>query len=174
MQVAGGHHRLVQPTGQGHDAAVQVPEGLLVLHYLLLDEEAVVSHGLDLQHIVELGDFRDLVLVLIAEIGLEQLAGFAGGAEDEPLPLLLQQAFGNPGLLIEGLDVGMGDQLVQVPKARQILHQNQGVVGLLLGVVELAGAIAVEGVQVRHPRSWSMAKKRSRMPAVASASWTAR
>ena len=49
--------------------------------------------------------------------GPEELARLAGGAQDQPLPVLVDDAFGHDGITFEVVQMAQGDELVQVTQA---------------------------------------------------------
>ena len=59
----------------------------------LAEHEHVVAQGLDLQIIVPGGDALELLPVLAVHHRPEQLARLAGGADDQPLPVLVDEGF---------------------------------------------------------------------------------
>ena len=82
MDVAGGHHRLVQLLANAHNGAVVLPQalhvGVAVAHH-----EHVVAKGLDFQVVVVGGDFAQVVEGLPLHHGPEQLAGLAGATHQQ-------------------------------------------------------------------------------------------
>ena len=141
MDVAGGHHRLVQLLANAHNGAVVLPQalhvGVAVAHH-----EHVVAQGLDFQVVVVGGDFAQVVEGLPLHHGPEQLAGLAGAAHQQALPVLVQQALGGAGIAVEVVEMSLGDEAVQVFQARVVLHQQNHVVGpQLLGVAAGQGAV---------------------------------
>ncbi len=129
VDVAGGAHRLVQGLAQRHDGAVEVPQLLLALHHTLAQHVHVVADGLDLQVVVPGGDAHQFIPVLALHNGPEQLAGLAGGADDQPLPVLIDEALGHDGKALEMLQMGQGDQLIEVAQAGLVLSQHNQMVG---------------------------------------------
>ena len=158
MHVAGGHHRQAQFFAQAHDAAVVFPQGLLVGHLAFPDQEGVVAQGLDLQVVVEPGDFGQLFIAGAVHHGAVQFARFAGGAHDDALAVFLQHGPGNVGLAAEILQVRLGNHVVQVSHAVLVGGQQDDVPGIAQGValgnvvqvLQLFGAL-LPGV-VHHPR----------------------
>ena len=141
VDVAGGHHRLVQLFANAHNGAVVLPQalhvGVAVAHH-----EHVVAQGLDFQVVVVGGDFAQVVEGLPLHHGPEQLAGLAGAAHQQALPVLVQQALGGAGIAVEVVEMSLGDEAVQVFQARVVLHQQNHVVGpQLLGVAAGQGAV---------------------------------
>ena len=75
--------------------------------------------------------------------GPEQLAGLAGGAHDDALPVLQQQALGDGGHPLEVLQVGGGDHLVQILQPHLVSGDEDDVLGEAVG-------LAAQGPQLLH------------------------
>ena len=84
---------------------------------------------MDLQIVVKLHNAVDIRLAAAAKQRLVELSGLAGGADDQPLPVLAQETFGNPGPPLEVFDVGIGHQAIQVHPPQIILRQDDDMVG---------------------------------------------
>ena len=95
MDVAGGDNRDAQFFAQAHDLPVQVPERILIGHLPLADEKGIVADGLDFEVIIEGGHFLELVPGILAKHSAEQLSGFTGTAQNQPLTVLLNHAAGH-------------------------------------------------------------------------------
>ena len=154
VDVPGGAHRLAQLLPQPDHGPVEVTKLLLRLHHALAEHEHVVADGLDLQVIVPGGDPLQLLPALALHHRLEQLAGLAGRADDESLPVFVDEGLGHDGVPLEMLQIGQGDQLVQVAQPRLVLGQDDQMLGLPLGLAPLAelGHIAVDLPQVMEPQ----------------------
>ncbi len=90
---------------QADNGAVEVPEVLVVPRCALAHQEAVVAQGLDLKKVVERGDAFELVPVLVIHDGAEQLSRLAGRADDQPLAVRDQLAFGDDRHALEVLEI---------------------------------------------------------------------
>ena len=127
VHVARRDDRLVQPLAEPHDRAVVLLElrdvALAVAHH-----EHVVAERLDLEVIVVSGDLHQLFKRLVPRHRPEQLARLAGRAEDQALTVLVEHAFRRAGALIEVIEVSVGNQLVQVLQADEVLHEDDLVV----------------------------------------------
>ena len=124
MDVAGGADRLAQLLAQTDDGAVELPQVLLRLDIAVADHELVVAQGLDLQIVVERGDAAQLRPVLMVGHRLEKLARLAGRTDDEALAVGHQLRLGDDRHALEVLQVGGGDQLVEVFQTQLILGEN--------------------------------------------------
>ena len=131
MHVRGGHDRLAHRAAQVQDAAVEVLQDLEGGHAPVVHQEAVVRQGLDLEVVVERGDFPQLRVALATHHGAVQLAHAAGRAHQQAFPMLQQQALRDPRGLVEVLQVGLGDHLVQVLQPLAVQDQEDHVPGLL-------------------------------------------
>ena len=148
VNVAGGADGLSQLPAQADDGAVEFPQLLLGPDVAVAEHEQVVADGLDLQIVIEGGDALELGPVLVVLHRLEQLAGLAGRADDEPLPMGHQLGFGDDGHPLEVLQVGGRDQLVQVLEAHFVLGQNDDVLGKAAGLAALGPQLQHLGVDV--------------------------
>ena len=63
--------------------------------------------------------------------GLEQLAGGTGAAHNQPLSVLVDEALGHDGEPVEVLQVGQGDELVEVAQTGLVFRQQDDVPRLL-------------------------------------------
>ena len=89
MDIAGGHHGLVQLLADLDDGAVVLPQALDV-RVAVAHHEHVVADGLDLQVVVVAGDLAQVVEGLPLDHGPEELAGLAGAADEQALPVFVQ------------------------------------------------------------------------------------
>ena len=105
MHVARRDDRLTELVAEFNDAAVVIAERLLVLRDALADEERVVADGLDLEIIVVGSDLQQLIFVRAVHHRAEQLARFACGAEDQSLPVDVQQAPRDARSLVKMIEV---------------------------------------------------------------------
>ena len=134
VHVAGGHNRLAQLFANAHNGAVVLPQALLV-RVAVAHHKHVVANGLNFQIIVVLRNFAQAFKALSGGHGPKELSRLAGAANEQALPVLVQQAFGNAGIAVVVVQVPLGDEPVEVLEARVVLYQNDLVVGpQLLGV----------------------------------------
>ena len=134
VDVPGGAHRLAQFLPQTDDIPVKVPQLLLGPDHPPAEHEHIVADGLNLQIVVPGGDALQLLPVPAVGQRPEQLPRLTGGAQDEPLPAGVDERLGHDGVALEVLQVGQGDQLVQVAQAGLVLGQHDQVLGLALGL----------------------------------------
>ena len=129
VNVSGGDHRLAQFLAQPDDFPVVLPEVFVGfgLVFLVCQHKAVICQGLDFQKIVKRRNALQLVVAFPVEDGLEQLARFTGGADDQTLPQLKNVGLGHPRDPAEILQIGVGDQMVQVAQTDLILGKNDDV-----------------------------------------------
>ena len=88
VDIACGAHGLAQLLAQADDDAVELPQFLLRLYLAVTEHKGVVAQGLDLQIVVERGNALQLCPILMISDGAEQLARFAGRADNETLAML--------------------------------------------------------------------------------------
>ena len=84
MDVTGGADGFSQLLAEADDDTVELPQILLAPGVAVAEHESIVAQGLNFQIIVEGGDALQLVPVLMVHHRLEQLAGFTGGADNQP------------------------------------------------------------------------------------------
>ena len=114
MHITGGDHGLIKVLTQFEDCNVKILQLLDILDLALPQHKQIVAEWLYLQIVVKGSDPAKFRPLLPFPNGVEQLAGFAGGADQQPLPVLHQQTFGDAGLFVEILQVGSGDDLVEI------------------------------------------------------------
>ena len=141
VDVAGGNHWLVQGFAQVHHRAVVIPDDILIFHPSGAHQIGVVPHRLDFQVIVVGCDFHQLFPGHPADDGLVQFPGFAGAAQQQPFPVLIQHRLGNPRLFIEIVQVREADEPVQVFQPHAVLHQDNLVIGAELFQLFLIGQL---------------------------------
>ena len=119
--IVGGHQR---DAGLPVDAQDAVQHYLLLLDAVVLDLQIVVPLAHQLRHLqgVLFGAF-----VVARQQPLGHLTGQASGQGDESLVMLLEQAHVDTGLVIEPVQVGLGDHVGQVPVAGLVLAQQHQV-----------------------------------------------
>ena len=176
MHVAGGHDRLVQVLAQLDDRAVEVHDLLDGIHLAVADHELVVAQGLDFQDVVVIGDLEQLVVALAGHDGPVKLARFTGGAEQQALPVLVQQAAGHTGLFEEILGVGGADDAVEVFQPDLVFDQDDQVVIFFLQHLFVAAQAGVDGRRrcgcpSRARSSSIFSKMRARAMASSTARW---
>ena len=148
MDVAGGDHRLVQVLAQLDDGPVEVLDPLDAVHPAFPDHILVVAQGLDLQQVVVGGDLFQLLVGAALHHGPVQLTGFAGRGDDQPFPVLVQQAAGHPRLFEKVIQMGPADDLVQVFQPGLVLDQQDDVVILFAQHLPVAAQSGVDAPDV--------------------------
>ena len=140
MDVAGSHHRLVVLFSQPDDGAVVFLQLLHRLGILIVvpGHKHVVAQRLNLQIIIELHDACQFLGGSPPDNGPEQFARLAGRSQNQTLPVFLQHALGHSGPSVVILQMGPGNQPVQIDPAHVVCSQQNGVIGrqlfnLLLG-----------------------------------------
>ena len=93
--------------------------------------------GLDLEVVVERGDLHELLVRALLLDGADELAGLAGGADEQAAPVLLDDVLRQARLAVEVAQVRERDELVEVAQAVGVLGEHDDVVGALLQVVLL-------------------------------------
>ena len=114
MDVAGGDDRLVQVFAQLDDGAVEVLDDLFALHLAIPHHIGVVAQGLDLQNIVVRCNFLQFFVGAALYDCPVKFSCFTGRSEDKAVPILVQKAAGDAGLLEEVVDMGLADDFIEV------------------------------------------------------------
>ena len=153
MNVSGGDHRLAQFLAQPDDFPVVLPEVFVGfgLVFFICQHKAVVRQRLDFQKVVKGRNAFQLVVAFPVKNGLKQLARFAGRTDDQPLPQLKNVGLGHPGHPAEVLEVGVGDQMVQVAKTHLVFGKNDDVPRLTVSDAPAGtqmGHGGVDGLQI--------------------------
>ena len=130
VHVARGDDGLAELPAERQDRAVVFLQHLLILHAPVFDEKAVVADGLDLQVIVVGGDLLELLLARAGHDRAVELAHAAGGADEDALPVLIEQALRHRGIAVEVFEVGLRDHLVEIFQPPAVFHQQDHVVAL--------------------------------------------
>ena len=144
VHVAGGNDRLVQVLAQLDDRAVEVFDVLFAVHLAVPHHVGVVAQRLDLKNIVVGRDLFQFFIAGAIHDGPVQLAGFAGGSEQQAVPVFVQKAPGHPGLFEKVVHMGFADDLVQIFQAHLVLDQNDEVVILLFQHLAVAAKAGVD------------------------------
>ena len=95
---------------------------------------------------IKIHDLADLGVRHAPEKRLIKLSRLAGGANDQALPVLVQQAPGEPGIAVKIIDMGAGNQAVQVGPPDIVFCQNNDMVGR-----ELFDPLVVHCAQLVQP-----------------------
>ena len=138
MHVSRGTAGDVQILCQTQHRAVELPQLLFVSRLALSDEEAVVADGLNLQIVVPACNPLQLLVAFVVYNGTKQLSRLAGRADNQSLPALVDVAFGHNGAALEVLQMGLGDELIQIAQAVLVLCQYNEVVWLLAALAQPA------------------------------------
>ena len=135
MNIARGADRFIQCFTQANNCAVKFSQLFHILcnrcfsGTLRTEHKGIVAKRLDLQEIVERCNLFQILLLLSGNDCLEQFARLAGRTNDQTFPQFHQQRLWNAGCFFEILQVGLGNQLIQVPKSSLILGQKNNVIG---------------------------------------------
>ena len=136
MHVSCGDDRLARQLTQSHDRAVEIEQILFcpdlrifILHPGRFQHEAVIISGLDLQIVVKVHDLREHFVGALFQNSLHELAHDTGAANDDTLPILCQQALGDPGLFEEISQMGLADHGIEVGAAGSIFCDQDTVMG---------------------------------------------
>ena len=148
MDIAGGDDGLVQVFAQLDDGAVEVLDDLFALHLSIPHHIGVVAQRLYLQNIVIRCNFLQFFVGAALHDRPVKFSCFTGRSEDKAVPVLVQKAAGNAGLLEEVVDMGLADDLIEVFQAHLAAHEDDEVIILLLqhlAVPAEAGVDAADG-----------------------------
>ena len=136
MHVAGGDDRLVQPLAKVEEGTVEIAQSLFVGDGAVAHHEVVVGDRLDLDVIVEAGElFQPFRIVRIGHEITHQLARFAGAADNEPFPGIVDEPLGNARTAVEIAQLGFGDQAVEIFQACRVLRQQDAVVAFAIAEI---------------------------------------
>ena len=140
VDVAGRNERLAELLGNLSDLEVNLDEVIVRLDIRVLVaalEEVVVVDGLDLEVVVERGDLHELLVRALLLDGADELAGLAGGADEQATAVFFDDVLRQARLAVEVAQVRERDELVEVAQAVGVLGEHDDVVGALLQVVLL-------------------------------------
>ena len=107
VDVAGRDDGLAEFFAQRDDAAVEVPEVLVVFRGAVFEHKGVVADRLNLQIVVEAAQALQFLVALFSGDGIENFARLARRADDDALAVLQQQAFRHDGVFLEVLQMGL-------------------------------------------------------------------
>ena len=141
MHVSRRADRLSELLAEGDDLAVQISEVFVRLNVIIAVfplEVGIVADGLDLQVIIEGDDAGKLLVRYAPEDCVEQLAFGARRADDEVLPVFLQKGLRDARISAEILQVGIGNDAVQLAPPGLVPDEDADVV-----VVHLADHVRV-------------------------------
>ena len=130
MYISGSYHRFSEFPSQGYDPLIQIPKILLRLHrghLAVVDQMPVVGCRLDLQIIVKTYDTGNLRIAPAVQKGLIQLPSLAGRPQQQALTMLLDLTERDSGETVEILDMGIGDQTVQIHPSCLIFYKDRSV-----------------------------------------------
>ena len=130
MHIACRDDRLAELFAQVQDRSVIVLQYAHIPYGAVVDEETVVADRLDLEVVVKGSDLFQFLLARTFHDRAVQLAHTAGGADEDALAVLDQQALGDDRVAVEILEVGLGHHLVEVLQSLAVLHKQDHMVGL--------------------------------------------
>ena len=140
MDIARRDERLAELPRNLGDLEVDLDEVVIRLDCGVLVaalEEVVVVDGLDLEVIVERGNLHELLVRALFLDGADELAGLAGGADEQAAPVLLDDVLRQARLAVEVAQMRERDELVEIAQAVGILREHDNVVRTLLQMVLL-------------------------------------
>ena len=120
MDVASRADGLSELLAETDNGSVDLVKLVDVLEGAVAEHEGVVARRLDFEVIVERSDLLDLSPRSALENALVELSLAARGTENQPFPVLDQQAFGNTRFFIEGLKVAVRNQLIEIFQAHLV------------------------------------------------------
>ena len=146
MGIAGGNDRFSVFFPQGYDFPVDFHQLFHIFNGSVVNQELVVNQRLNLQIIVKVHKAFDFLLAFLMEHRLVKLSRLAGRSDNKAFSVLFNHGFRHPRLFIKIVQVGIGNQFVQIFQSYPVLSQNNNVVGSLFLVVNgsvLANAVPV-------------------------------
>ena len=150
MRVAGRDNRLVQLAAERDNAAVECPKSLLVRHPAFAYQEAVIAKRLNFKIVIEGSNFLNVGFGTVVKYGGKKLTCLARRADNQPLPMLFEQGFGNTGEAAEILQIAGRYQLVKIFESYLVLCDDDHMVGLQKKRIGLFAHIADHVVKVLY------------------------
>ncbi len=133
MHVAGSHHRLPELLSQFHNTAVDILNilhGADTAHPVRGNHKFIVSQRLKFQIIVKIHNPCNLHFTLLIQQRPVQLPCLTGAAQNQPVPVLHNQALGNSGMSSRIIgQMGLRHQPVKIDPSQVVFRQNDGMVG---------------------------------------------
>ena len=131
MHVTGSYYRLFKFFSQLYDSAVDILKFLYGVHRLFIaaQHKLIIAQRLDFQIIIKFHDSGDFLLRLSPDNRTVQFPRFAGGSQQQPLPVFYKFAFGHSGPFVVICQMGQRHQTVQIYSADIIGCQYNGVIG---------------------------------------------
>ena len=132
VNVSSGAYRLSKPRPQFHHPAVKRPQVVQVpgngpALFIGPEHIGVVGQRLNFQVIIPGRNALQLPVLPPRHHRLEQLPRLAGGADNEPLPVFINEGFGHDGKTVKVLQMGLRHQLVQISQPGLVFCQHDQV-----------------------------------------------
>ena len=124
MHVACGDDRLIELTADIEYAAVIVLQNAYVADNAVINKESVIAERLNFKIIVKRRYALELGVARAVHHSAVKLAHTAGGAYQQPLAVLYQQAFRHGRGFVKVLEIRLRNKLVQVFKADLVFYQQ--------------------------------------------------
>ncbi len=130
MDITGGADRFLKLLSQTDDSSVQILQILYCVHRIILfsKHKLIISQRLNFEIIIKIHNFPDFRVRDSPQHSLKQFSRLTGRSDNQPFPILLQNALGNPGNPVKIVDVGPGHQPVQIHSSDIIFSQKNNMV----------------------------------------------
>ncbi|CDC25052.1 unknown [Firmicutes bacterium CAG:466] len=150
MNITSCYNRLSISFAQFHNLSVHIFDifhGVDIFHSGRVNHKFIVAQRLNFQIIIEMYQFFDTLFGLAVQKGTIQFPCFAGTAQNQAFPHLHEFAFGNSGTTEEIINMGHGNQFVQIPQTCIVLHQNDCMVCTKFFIVHRAAGKNIDFIQ---------------------------
>ena len=138
MHITGSNQRLVQLFGQLCHLEIEIYQILITIDIrksFLSHKKFIIANRLDFQIIIKGGNLQKLFLWGTSHNSPHQFSRLTGRANNQTLPILLNQLLGQSRTLEEKTQIGHGNQLVKISQTNRILGQNNNMVGPFLLII---------------------------------------
>ena len=114
---------------------IDAPQILVILdmrEFVASHEELIVADGLNLKVVVKARNFQKLLFRLLRDDGADQLARFAGRADDDILAVFLNDVLGKARLTMQIFQMRQRHHLIEIAQAVQVLCQKNDMIRVFL------------------------------------------
>ena len=124
VHIACRHDRLSEFLAEPDNRPVEAAQFFLVLGKPLVEHEAVVADGLNLQKVIEACDTLEFCPAFVVQDCLKQFARLAGRADNQALTPLQQFGLRHNGHALEVFEIAIGNQPVEIAQADGIFGKD--------------------------------------------------
>ena len=127
VHIACRHDRLSEFLAEPDNRPVEAAQFFLVLGKPLVEHEAVVADGLNLQKVIEACDTLEFCPAFVVQDCLKQFARLAGRADNQALTPLQQFGLRHNGHALEVFEIAIGNQPVEIAQADGVFRKDDDV-----------------------------------------------